>query len=93
LELYHHHFEVAPRKGLADFDVNQWQLKLNRSFLDDSWHTIGDDFFGLILVHFAVSLIIKVFVIMINQWKSLWTLHDFSSMWEVFFHYVQYFNM
>jgi hypothetical protein len=22
LELYHHHFEVAPRKGFADFDVN-----------------------------------------------------------------------
>jgi hypothetical protein len=59
LELYYHHFEIAPRKGMVDFDVNQWQLKLNRSFLDDSWHTIGDDPFGLVSVHVAVSLIMK----------------------------------
>lgn len=34
-------------------------LKLNCSFLDDSRHTIGDDPFGSISVHVAVSLIMK----------------------------------
>lgn len=59
LEFYRHHFEVAPQKGVADFDVNQWQLKSNYFFLDSSWHCIGDDPFGLVSVHVATPLIMK----------------------------------
>lgn len=34
-------------------------LKLNCSFLDDSWHTIGNDPFGSASIHVLVSLIVK----------------------------------